>query len=186
MSGDGSRAQDRTCRPGAVYWRCEPSARLRPTANNNGISNTYDDRSCAPSDSKRLQSTLTPPARYSLGHEPRDPATHAAGPDRPISLDLHRISGREPTRRDLAGSPSLGGGQLRKNLKFISCITEQNSPMNRRLSILIGAIAMLPATHAPVGFTHAREWPRRAGSARAWTACAGRHRTPASGTGRTG
>jgi hypothetical protein len=37
---------------------------------------------------------------------------------------------------------------------------------------------------ALVGFTRARDRPPRAGSACARTACAGRHRTPASGTGR--
>jgi len=46
----------------------------------------------------------------------------------------------------------------------------------------------LPAVrlHTPVSITRARDRPRRAGSAHARTACAGRHRTPASGTGRTG
>src|SRR5882672_10313510 len=51
---------------------------------------------------------------------------------------------------------------------------------------LIGATAVFTAAHALVGFTRARDWPRRAGSACARTACAGRHRIPASGTGRTG
>src|SRR6266851_3798736 len=41
-----------------------------------------------------------------------------------------------------------------------------------------GATAIFTAAHALVGFTGARDWPRRAGSACARTAGAGRHRTP--------
>src|SRR6266404_9343797 len=65
------------------------------------------------------------------------------------------------------------------------CARSGHSPQICRPSNLVGATAMFTAAHALVGFTRARDWPHRAGSAYARTACAGRHRTPASGTGRT-
>jgi hypothetical protein len=42
----------------------------------------------------------------------------------------------------------IGGGQLCENLKFISCITEQNSLITADLLSLIGATAMLTAALA--------------------------------------
>ena len=55
---------------------------------------------------------------------------------------------------------------------------ESNDGTSRSYSHIHGRNAL-------VGFTRARDWPCRAGSACAQTACASQHRTPASGTGRT-